>query len=124
MGSVMGAVSFKNSLAGRKVVDLGLEGRVALVTAASRGLGRAVATELAREGARVVISSRDEETLSSTAAEKRKKTNAKVGYYPADLSEEGEVKALVGHVAERFGGVEVLVNNTGGPPAGGFEDFG
>jgi 3-oxoacyl-[acyl-carrier protein] reductase len=49
-------------------VDLGLSGKVALVTAASKGLGRAIATELAREGARVVISSRDEEALSRTAA--------------------------------------------------------
>jgi 3-oxoacyl-[acyl-carrier protein] reductase len=50
----------------RKVLDLGLEGKVALVTAASKGLGRAVATELAREGASVVISSRDEDALSKT----------------------------------------------------------
>jgi 3-oxoacyl-[acyl-carrier protein] reductase len=59
-------------------VDLGLEGRVALVTAASRGLGRAVATELAREGARVVISSRDEETLASTAAEVGEETGGEM----------------------------------------------
>ena len=55
-------------------MDLGLRGKTALVTAASKGLGRAVATELAREGARVVISSRDEETLAQTAAEIREET--------------------------------------------------
>ena len=105
-------------------MDLRLEGRVALVTAASRGLGRAVATELAREGARVVISSRDEETLASTAAEIGEETGGEVGYFPADLSEEGHIEALVSHSAERFGGMDILVNNTGGPPAGSFDEFG
>ena len=105
-------------------MDLGLAGRVALVTAASRGLGRAVATELAREGARVVISSRDEETLYRTATEIGEETNAEVSYFPADLCAEGNVKALVSHAADRFGGVDILINNTGGPPAGGFDDFG
>ncbi len=105
-------------------MDLGLEGKVALVTAASRGLGRAVATELAREGARVVISSRDENRLSGTAAEIGDETGAEVGYFPSDLSAEGDVEALVSHAADRFGSVDILVNNTGGPPAGGFDDFG
>jgi 3-oxoacyl-[acyl-carrier protein] reductase len=105
-------------------VDLGLKGKVALVTAASRGLGRAVATELAREGARVVISSRDENRLSSTAAEVGEETGAEVGYFPADLVVQGDVEALVSHAAGCFGGVDILVNNTGGPPAGGFDDFG
>jgi 3-oxoacyl-[acyl-carrier protein] reductase len=105
-------------------VDLGLKGKVALVTAASMGLGRAAATELAREGARVMISSRDEETLASTAAEVGEETGGEVGYFPADLSSEGDVKALVSHTADRFRGVDILVNNTGGPPAGGFDDFG
>ncbi len=105
-------------------MDLGLEGRVALVTAASRGLGRAVATELAREGARVVISSRNEKMLASTAAEVGEETGGEVDYFPADLSAEGQLEALVSHAADRFGGMDILVNNTGGPPAGGFDDFG
>ena len=104
-------------------MDLGLEGKVALVTAASKGLGRAVATELAREGARVVISSRDEETLSKTAAEIREETGAEVDYRAANLGNAEDIEALISHAAERFGGVDVLVNNTGGPPAGTFEDF-
>jgi 3-oxoacyl-[acyl-carrier protein] reductase len=57
-------------------VDLGLSGKVALVTAASKGLGKAIATELAREGARTVISSHDEEVLSRTAAEIREEARA------------------------------------------------
>ncbi|MGH3145398.1 MAG: SDR family oxidoreductase [Rubrobacter sp.] len=104
-------------------MDLGLGGKVALVTAASQGLGRAVATELAREGARVVISSRDEEALSRTAAEIGDETGAEVDYRTADLTNAEEIRALVDHAAERFGGVSVLVNNTGGPPAGAFADL-
>src|SRR3954469_16410282 len=97
MGRVMGAVSFKNSLAGRKVLDLGLEGKVALVTAASKGLGSAVATELAREGARAGISSRDSESLSKTAGEIREETGAEVDFRAADLTSAGEIEALISH---------------------------
>ncbi len=104
-------------------MDLGLEGKVALVTAASKGLGRAVATELAREGARVVISSRDEENLYQTAGEIREETGAEVEYRPADLTNADDIEALISHAVDRFGGIDVLVNNTGGPPAGTFEDL-
>jgi 3-oxoacyl-[acyl-carrier protein] reductase len=104
-------------------MDLGLEGKVALVMAASKGLGRAVATELAREGARVVISSRDEDALAQTAAEMREETGAEVEHRAADLTRAEDVRALVSRAADRFGGVDVLVNNTGGPPAGTFDDF-
>ncbi|MGH3146578.1 MAG: SDR family NAD(P)-dependent oxidoreductase, partial [Rubrobacter sp.] len=104
-------------------MDLGLSGKVALVTAASKGLGRAVATELAHEGASVVISSRDGEALSQAAAEIREQTGAEVDYRTADLTSAEEIRALISHAAERFGGVDVLVNNTGGPPAGTFEDL-
>ena len=105
-------------------MNLGLEGKVALVTAASRGLGRAVATELAREGAQVIVSSREEAPLAMTTTEIREETGAEVAHFPADLSMEEGIRALVSHAAERFGGVDVLINNTGGPPAGGFDDFG
>lgn len=104
-------------------MDLGLSGKVALVTAASKGLGRAIATELAREGASVVISSRDEEALSQTAAEIGEETGAEVDYRAADLTSAEEIRALVSHAAGRFGRLDVLVNNTGGPPAGTFEDI-
>jgi 3-oxoacyl-[acyl-carrier protein] reductase len=104
-------------------MDLGLQGKAALVMAASKGLGRAVATELAREGAHVVISSRDEDTLAQTAAEIREVTGAEVEYRAADITRAEDLRALVSHAADRFGGVDVLVNNTGGPPAGTFEDF-
>jgi 3-oxoacyl-[acyl-carrier protein] reductase len=104
-------------------MDLGLRGKAALVMAASKGLGRAVATELAREGARVMISSRDADALARTAAEIGEETGARVEHRAADLTRGEDVGALVTHAAESLGGVDVLVNNTGGPPAGGFEDF-
>jgi len=104
-------------------LDLGLEGKVALVTAASKGLGRAIATELAREGARVVISSRDEEALSETANEIREETGAEVDYRAADLTSAEDIGALISHAVETFGGIDVLVNNTGGPPGGTFADL-
>ena len=107
----------------RKVLDLGLEGKVALVTAASKGIGRAIATELAREGASVVISSRDEETLSTVANEIREETGAVVDHRAADLTSAEDIEALIAHATEGFGGVDVLVNNTGGPQAGTFGDL-
>jgi 3-oxoacyl-[acyl-carrier protein] reductase len=107
----------------RKVLDLGLEGKVALVTAASKGIGKAIATELAREGASVVISSRDEETLSTVANEIREETGAVVDHRAADLTSAEDIESLIAHATEGFGGVDVLVNNTGGPQAGTFGDL-
>lgn len=104
-------------------MDLGLRGKSALVLASSKGLGRAIATELASEGARVMISSRDEAALEQTAAEIREETGAEVDYRAADLTRADDVENLVRRAAERFGGIDVLVTNTGGPPAGRFDDF-
>jgi 3-oxoacyl-[acyl-carrier protein] reductase len=83
------------------------------VVAVSRGLGRAVATVLTREGARVITSSRDEETLSSTAVEIAEETSGEVSYFPADLTAGEQIKALVSHMMDRLGGVDILVTNTG-----------
>src|SRR5215211_1710524 len=105
-------------------MDLGLQGKAALVMAASKGLGRAVATELAREGAHVVVSSRDQDTLAQTAAEIKEETGAQVEHRATDLTRAEDVRELVSHITDRFGGVDVLVNNTGGPPAGTFDDEG
>ena len=105
-------------------MDLGLNGKVAVVAAASKGLGRATATQLAAEGASVVISSRDEATLSQTASEIREQTKAQVEYRVADLTKAEDVRNVVSSAAERFGGVDVLVTNSGGPPAGTFDKFG
>lgn len=104
-------------------MDLGLSGKVALVTAASKGLGKASALALAAEGARVMIASRDESALRRTAAEIGAATQAQVSYCPADLTRAGDVSELVRRTVAELGGVDVLVNSAGGPPAGGFAAF-
>ena len=92
--------------------------RVALVGASSRGLGRAVARELAAEGADLVINARGEERLEETAAELREQTDARVLPVAADLSEDAGAGRVVDRALEEFGRVDVLVTNAGGPPSG------
>lgn len=102
-------------------MDLELTGRVALVTAASKGLGRATATRLAAEGARVMVSSRGADQLARTAAEIADATGAQVEHCPADVADAADLDRLLRETQERLGGVDVLVNNAGGPPPGGFD---
>ncbi|MCZ2859928.1 SDR family oxidoreductase [Blastococcus sp. VKM Ac-2987] len=102
-------------------MDLQLTGKVALVTAASKGLGRATATQLAAEGARVMISSRGEEQLAKTAAEIAEATGAQVEHCAADVADADDVARLLEETQRRLGGVDVLVANAGGPPPGGFD---
>jgi len=104
-------------------MDLGLHDKVALVTAASRGLGRAVALRLAREGARVAICARGEEHLTTTAAEIEGATGRQALPIPADVSDPGAADALVQAVVERWGRIDILVTNAGGPPPGRFLDL-
>ncbi len=103
-------------------MDLGLRDRVALVCAASKGLGRAVAHELAAEGAKVAICARNAETLEAARGEIASATGAEVLAVPADLARLEDVERLVAATLARFGRVDVLVNNNGGPPPGRFED--
>ena len=105
-------------------MDLGLQGKTALVLAASKGIGRAIATELAAEGANVVISSRGEAALAATASEIHEATGAETAYFSADVTKDEDIQRLVARTVERFGGLDALVTNTGGPPPGTFEDFG
>jgi 3-oxoacyl-[acyl-carrier protein] reductase len=100
------------------VVDLGIEGRTALVMAASRGIGRGIAGALAREGARVAISSRSEDALREAAEE----IGGEVRVFPADTGDLERLGRLPGEVADQLGPVEILVANTGGPPGGGALD--
>lgn len=102
-------------------MDLGLGGRVALIAASSRGLGRAVAAELAAEGAHVVLCARGEAALEETAGAIRRDAGVEVLAVPVDLSDLDAVARLGEAALERFGHVDVLVNNAGGPPAGPFE---
>lgn len=104
-------------------MDLGLEGKVALVAAASKGLGRACAEELASEGARVVICARGVDALEETRAAIAAR-GTEIHAVPADLSTMEGVELVVTEAQRRFGRVDVLVNNAGGPPSGPFEQHG
>lgn len=104
-------------------MDLGLKGKVALVAAASRGLGRAVAEELAAEGAALVLCARSEANISKTADEVAQATGAEVLWMRADVSKPDEVARLVQAGLERFGRIDILVTNAGGPPAGQFDSL-
>lgn len=104
-------------------MDFGLAGKSALVAASSKGLGKASALALAREGARVTICARTEADLAATADQISRETGAEVLAVPADLSSAAGIHSVVAAAAERFGGVDVLVNNSGGPARGHFADF-
>ena len=104
-------------------MDLGLRDTVALVAASSKGLGRATAERLAAEGAKVMLSGRDEDSLRDAAEDISERTGGEVGFAVADVSRAPEVEALVQRTVERFGALDSLVTNAGGPPAGGFEGF-
>jgi 3-oxoacyl-[acyl-carrier protein] reductase len=104
-------------------MDLGLEGKVALVAASSKGLGRASALALAREGARVTVCARTPDVLEAAAAEIRQQTGAQVLAVPADVSTAEGISAVVAATADRFGTVDILVDNSGGPPIGGFAEL-
>jgi 3-oxoacyl-[acyl-carrier protein] reductase len=93
-------------------MDLGLEGKVALVTAASKGLGRGAALALSAEGTRLAICARDPERLAATAAE----MPGEVLAVPADVTDPRSPERLVDATIERFGALHVLVANAGGPP--------
>jgi len=99
-------------------VDLGIEGRTALVVAASKGIGRGIAEALAREGARVAISSRSEDSLRDAAEQ----IDGEVRIFAADTGDLDRVRRLPREVAEALGPTEILVLNTGGPPPGGALD--
>ena len=104
-------------------MDLGLRSRVALVGGASKGLGKASALSLAREGARVAICARTDSDLDAAAEEIRAETGAEVLAVAADLSTADGIHSVVAATVERFGGIDVLVTNSGGPRPGKFIDL-
>jgi len=104
-------------------MELGLNDRVAIVAASSRGLGQACALELAREGARGVICARDAARLSAAADDIRNTTGAEVLPIAVDLTEAAPIEHLVEETLQHYGRIDILVTNNGGPPAGFFQDF-
>ena len=105
-------------------MDLGITGKIALIAASSQGLGSAVAQELAAEGADLVMCARGEETLRAACNAIRERSGAEVIAIPGDLSVTGDVERIVRTGLEHFGRIDILVTNSGGPPAGVFENIG
>ncbi len=104
-------------------MDLGIKNRVTLVAASSRGLGKAIALRLSREGAKVFICARGKETLFKTRDEIISETGGEVKAIAADVTDRNQVKQMVRQVVDEFSTVDILVCNAGGPPAGLVEDF-
>jgi 3-oxoacyl-[acyl-carrier protein] reductase len=107
-------------LLGGSLMDLKLRGKRIVVTAASRGLGRAIAEQLAMEGASLIISSRSEESIQKTAKELRSRYDVEVLALVVDVSVPEHIKQMITLTEERFGKVDGLVCNAGGPPSGSF----
>jgi 3-oxoacyl-[acyl-carrier protein] reductase len=105
-------------------MDLGLKEKVALVLAASKGLGRASAAVLAAEGAYVTIGARNKQVLERTAQEIRDDSGSRVLAVPTDVTKVEELEAIVAATIREFGHIDILVNNAGGPPSGTFETIG
>ncbi len=101
-------------------MDLGIQNKVALVTAASRGLGKAVALELAREGCKLVICSRHADGINRAADEIRQQANVEVLAVAADVSDGEQVQHMVEQATQKFGRVDIVFANAGGPPPGPF----
>ena len=99
-------------------MDLGLKGKVALVSGASKGLGLAVAKALAAEGAHVSISSRDEKAIGDAAKRIEQETGAKVVSMAVDVRDKAAIERWIASAADTFGGIDALMTNSGGPPAG------
>ena len=104
-------------------MDLGLKGKAALVTAASKGMGKATAMGLAAEGCRVLMCARTEADLKAAADEVRSATGAEVIAMPADVTKKEDVDRLIARANEAFGGVDILVANAGGPPRGNLDEM-
>jgi 3-oxoacyl-[acyl-carrier protein] reductase len=104
-------------------MDLGLTGKAVLVTAASKGLGKAAAMEMARNGARVAICARSS-AVDQTAKDIRTSTGATVHALQADLTRKDDVDRVVSSALERLGQLDILIINAGGPPPGSFLELG
>ncbi len=104
-------------------MDLGIQDKVALVAASSSGLGKAVALQLSREGARIAICARNEKNLFTAREELAADTGGVVLPYPTDVTNRDQVKQTVASVVSDLGSLDILVCNAGGPPPGLVDDF-
>ncbi|MBH8575699.1 SDR family oxidoreductase [Nostocaceae cyanobacterium CENA369] len=102
-------------------MDLQLSGKVVLVTAASKGLGKATAQQFAREGAKVAICARSE-IIDKAAAEIESETGTEVLAVRANVTQQADIEQAIDATVEKFGRLDILVTNAGGPPAGTFDD--
>lgn len=104
-------------------MDLGIKDRVAIVAASSKGLGRATALALAKEGVKLTICARDRDTLFKTADNIIAETSTEVLPIVCDVSKTEDIQNLVKETINKYGKVDILINNAGGPPTGNFLDF-
>jgi NAD(P)-dependent dehydrogenase (short-subunit alcohol dehydrogenase family) len=102
-------------------MDLQLDGKVALITGGSEGIGKATAIELAREGANVAICARREDVLAAAAEEARQGARGKVIHVVADVTSDEDIQGFVSKAVAEFGGIDILVNNAGASAARPFE---
>jgi len=105
-------------------MDLSLKNKIAIVTGASKGIGKAIALSLAQEGCRVCVVARTEATLHESRTEIQKLTNTELMTVTGDVGDPILIAAVVKRVQERWGGVDILVHNAGGPPPGSFLEHG
>ena len=103
-------------------MDLQVKGQVAVVAAASKGLGKSAAMGLAKEGARIAICARGE-ALDATAEEIRSETGAEVLAVRADMTQRAEVESFIKQSVDHYGQIDILIVNCGGPPPGDFMDL-
>jgi 3-oxoacyl-[acyl-carrier protein] reductase len=102
-------------------MDLGLNGKLAFVAASSKGLGKACAIELAREGADVMLSGRNEAELQKAQQEIQEIAAGKIEYAVCDITKTEDIQKAVQAAIHKFGTIDILINNAGGPPTGGID---
>lgn len=104
-------------------MNLGLQGKNALVIASSQGLGKAIAKKLSEQGVNVMISSREQEKLKDVKKELEQTSKGRIEYKACNIKDKNEINTLVEKTISEFGSIDLLVNNAGGPPAGTFEEM-
>lgn len=104
-------------------MDLQLKGEIALVMASSKGLGKATAQQLAAEGCQVMITGRDPQVLEATRAQIAAQSSTKVVACVADMTKKDDIKRLVATTREQLGTITILINNSGGPQGGDFDQL-